>query len=65
MNDKQRLDEPWYRNQWVWLVISIPSLTVVGCMLTIWLAITHPDTLVKDPVLDREQVTRTPREALP
>ena len=38
--------EPWYRNPWVWLLIAIPSLTVAGCMLTIYLAITHPHTLV-------------------
>ena len=40
--------EPWYRNPWVWLVIAIPSLTVAGCMLTIYLAITNPHRLVGD-----------------
>jgi len=43
-------NEPWYRNHLVWLVIAIPSLTVLGCMLTIWLAVSHPETLVHDPV---------------
>ena len=38
--------EPWYRNPWVWLIIAIPSLTIVGCMLTIYLAITNPHILV-------------------
>ena len=38
--------EPWYRNPWVWLIIAIPSLTVVGCVLTIYLAITNPHILV-------------------
>lgn len=57
--------EPWYRNGWVWLIIAIPALTVVGCMLTIWLAISHPDLLVKDAALDRAPATRTPRDALP
>ena len=42
-------NEPWYRNPLVWLVIAIPSLTVLGCMLTIWLAVSNPDTLVRDP----------------
>jgi len=41
-------DEPWYQNPWVWLIISIPSLTIVGCMFTIYLAITRPDQLVSD-----------------
>lgn len=39
-------EEPWYRNPWVWLIIAIPSLTVAGCMLTIYLAITNPHILV-------------------
>lgn len=40
--------EPWFRNPWVWLIIAIPSLTVVGCLLTIYLAITNPHILVGD-----------------
>ena len=35
MNDTIDTQEPWYRNPWVWLLIAIPSMTVVGCMLTI------------------------------
>ncbi len=58
-------DNCWYRNGWVWLVIAIPGLTVAGCMLTIYLAVTNPDVLVKDPVLDTAPATRTPRDALP
>jgi len=41
-------EEAWYRNQWVWLIIAIPSLTVIGCMITIYLALSHPDHLVRD-----------------
>jgi hypothetical protein len=40
--------EDWRRNPWVWLVIAIPSLTVLGCALTVYLAITHPDAIVHD-----------------
>lgn len=39
---------PWYRNRMVWLVIGIPLATVAGCMLTIYLAISHPVELVSD-----------------
>jgi len=48
MNRIRSLDElePWYRNPWVWLVIAIPALTVAGCMLTIYLALSHPYILV-------------------
>jgi hypothetical protein len=48
MTPSQHIDEPWYRNPWVWLVIAIPSLTVVGCMLTMYLAITNPHILVSE-----------------
>ena len=41
-------NEPWFRNPWVWLLIAIPALTVAGCLLTIYLAITNPDMLVSD-----------------
>ncbi|HZW60419.1 MAG TPA: hypothetical protein VFE85_09000 [Woeseiaceae bacterium] len=57
--------ERWYRNGWVWLIIAIPALTVAGCMLTIWLAISHPMLLVKDPVPATPPAARTPRDALP
>lgn len=40
--------ERWYRNPWVWLLIAIPALTVAGCMLTIYLALTNPHILVSD-----------------
>lgn len=47
-------DEPWYKNQWVWLIIAIPSLTVIGCMFTIYLALSHPDHLVSDTAIKEE-----------
>lgn len=47
-------DEPWYKNQWVWLIIAIPSLTVIGCMITIYLALSNPDYLVSDSVIKEE-----------
>lgn len=57
--------ERWFTNPWVWLIISIPTLTVVGCLLTVWLAVSHPDVLVKNLALDGTAATRIPREALP
>ena len=54
-------DEPWYRNPWVWLMISIPALTVVACMYTIYLALTNPDYLVTDAVPDQAVVETIPR----
>jgi hypothetical protein len=40
--------ENWRRNPWVWLIIAIPSLTVIGCALTVYLAISNPHILVDD-----------------
>lgn len=45
-----QIEELWYRNPWVWLLIAIPSLTVIGCAITIYLALTRPDFLVQDSV---------------
>ena len=42
---------PWFRHRMVWLVMAIPALTVAGCMLTIFLAISNPDELVSDYTL--------------
>lgn len=41
--------ERWYRNGWVWLVIAIPAATVAGCLVTIYLALAHPEEIVRDP----------------
>lgn len=39
-------ETPWYRVPMVWLILAIPGLTVAGCMLTIFLAISHPDPVM-------------------
>jgi len=48
MKETREINEPWYRNFWVWLLIAIPGLTIVGCALTIFLAVSNPDQLVPD-----------------
>lgn len=48
MSTQVAANEPWFRNPWVWLIIAIPTLTVVGCMFTIYLALTNPHILVGD-----------------
>jgi hypothetical protein len=39
---------PWYRQFWPWFIIAIPALSVIGGFVTLWLALTHPETLVID-----------------
>ena len=46
MNTAVLTPEPWYRQFWPWFVISIPAMTVVACMYTIFLAVTTSDSLV-------------------
>ena len=52
--DDDRMNEPWYRNPWVWLIIAIPALTVVGGLFTIYLALSRPDYLVNDTAIKEE-----------
>jgi hypothetical protein len=49
--------EPWYRQFWPWFIIAVPAATVVGCMVTIFLAITRPDSLVVDDYSRIEETT--------
>jgi hypothetical protein len=39
---------PWFREPWVWLLIALPVTAIVGCAITIWLALSHPDYTVVD-----------------
>jgi hypothetical protein len=50
--DADAAGEAWYRNQWVWLVIAIPALTIAGCLLTIYLALANPDQLVRETAVE-------------
>lgn len=40
--------KPWYKQFYPWMIIAIPFLTVVGCIVTITLAVSSPNALVKD-----------------
>jgi hypothetical protein len=31
--------KPWWKQLWPWLLISGPALAMLGCAITIWLAI--------------------------
>jgi len=58
-------DNTWYTNGIVWMLIAIPGLTIAGCLLTIYLAISHPETIVHDPAPGENQDSSIPREARP
>ena len=42
------MDKQQNSNRTLWLVIAIPALTVLGCLLTMYLAISSPDEVVSD-----------------
>jgi hypothetical protein len=45
--------KPWYRHVWPWLLVIPPLGAVIGGGITLYLAVTRPDTLVrKDCVRD-------------
>jgi len=41
---------PWYREPWCWVLIALPLSAVVGSMISLWLALSHPDLLVVDEI---------------
>ena len=45
--------KPWYRHVWPWLLIIPPAAAVIGGSITLYLAVTRPDTLIrKDCIKD-------------
>jgi hypothetical protein len=39
--------KPWYRHVWPWLLIIPPLGAVIGGSVTLYLALTRPDALVR------------------
>lgn len=48
MGEQDNTTTPWYRQFWPWLLISIPGITVIAGIATIWLASSEPVALVRD-----------------
>lgn len=46
--DRHGTPRPWYGHPWVWLLIAIPGLSVVGGITMIVLATGSPNDLVRD-----------------
>ncbi len=46
-------EQPWYRQFYPWMLIALPASAVIAGFVTLYLALTNPDTLVrKDCVRD-------------
>ncbi len=40
--------DPWYKQFWPWFLMALPATAVIGGIITIVIAMTNPDGLVKD-----------------
>jgi hypothetical protein len=49
---EQQTIKPWWKQLWPWLLISGPAIAMIGCIITIWLALTmHVDKPLRDGVV--------------
>ncbi|OYY21665.1 MAG: hypothetical protein B7Y05_05000 [Polynucleobacter sp. 24-46-87] len=47
-------NKPWFKQLWPWLLISGPAVAAIGCIITIYLAVTlYVDKPVRDGVVKR------------
>ena len=49
---EQQTTKPWWKQLWPWLLISGPLVAMIGCAITIWLAVNlYTDKSLRDGVL--------------
>ena len=49
---QQQNSKPWWKQLWPWLLISGPAVAMIGCIITIWLAINmYADKPLRDGVV--------------
>ena len=50
--NKQTIMKPWWKQLWPWLLISGPAVVMIGCIITIYLAINlYADKPLRDGVV--------------
>jgi len=49
MNTPSTDKRPWYKEPWPWILMAGPALAMVGCIVTIYLAMTH---FADEPIFD-------------
>ena len=50
--NKQTIMKPWWKQLWPWLLISGPAVAMIGCIITIYLAINlYADKPLRDGVV--------------
>jgi hypothetical protein len=49
---EQQTTKPWWKQLWPWLLISGPAVAMIGCAITIWLAVNlYADKPLRDGVV--------------
>lgn len=52
MTDRDRKasepSQPWHKQFWPWFLIALPTAAVIGCFITLGIAIKNADTPVQD-----------------
>ena len=53
MNDQpeSRPPAPWWTFGYLWLVIAGPAAVAVACVITVWLTLAYPETVVAQDVV--------------
>lgn len=46
--DPQPAQRPWYRQGWPWFLLLLPATAVVASFVTLYIAISHPQSVVRD-----------------
>ena len=54
--------KPWYREPWPWILMAGPFLAIIGCAITIYLALTNfGDQEIRDGGVKRGLVVSKPQ----
>jgi len=54
--------KPWYREPWPWILMAGPALAIVGCGITIYLAVSNfGDQEIRDGGVKRGLVVTKPQ----
>ena len=51
--NKQSHPLPWYKEKWLWLIISLPLSVVIGCIFTVNIPFKNADTVVNSDLQSR------------
>jgi hypothetical protein len=60
---EQQTIKPWWKQLWPWLLISGPATAMVGCAITIWLAVNlYADKSLRDGIVRQGLKVEQPKE---